>query len=98
MFDRCIRFSLGEQSWDFDLGAPTLNDRIVLQRMAGGRPWPQLLNAFDADDAEVIKVLFWAARRASGETIAYDDPEMNPRAVDLTTAVLPRDEPKDPAE
>ena len=88
MSDRRIRFTLGDEAWEIDLGALTLNDQIVLQRLASDRPWARLLTAFDEGDAEAVKVLLWAARRASGESVAYDDPSMNPRARDLSSAVL----------
>lgn len=93
MSDRRIGFKVGDQAWELDLGVLTLNDQIVLQRLAGHRRWRQMLLDFDDGDAEVVKVLLWAARRAAGETVTYDDPSMNPRARDLTWTVQPADAP-----
>ncbi|NUT53680.1 MAG: hypothetical protein HOV94_41285 [Saccharothrix sp.] len=72
-----LRFVLGDQSWELDLGELTIDDCIALQNLVG-RPWGELVLGIDRGDIEAMKLLLWAARRATGETgLPYASPEMS---------------------
>lgn len=66
----------------------TLNDWILLQEFSG-RTRKQLLSGLEEEDAVALKVVWWAARRASGEDISLDADEMNPRYTEFFTQAIP---------
>lgn len=84
----CRRFTLGDQAWEIDLMTLSINDTILLQELAG-RSWARVLTGLDEGDAVVIKVVWWAARRASGEDIEFDSADMNPRWSEFSTQPIP---------
>jgi hypothetical protein len=71
------RFALGDRAWEVDLSTLRINDWILLQEFSG-RTRAQLLTGLESEDAISLKVVWWAARRASGEDVALDSDEMNP--------------------
>lgn len=85
----CRRFTLGDRAWEIDLMTLSINDAIGLQQIAG-RTWAQIIAGLDEGDAVVTKVVWWAARRASGEDISIDADEMNPRWADFTSRPVER--------
>lgn len=84
----CRRFTLGDRAWEIDLMSLSINDAIVLQELSG-RTWLQLIAGLDEGDAVVIKVVWWAARRASGEDVLLDSEDMNPKWVTFSTQEIP---------
>ncbi len=80
----CHRFTLGDRAWEIDLMSLSINDTILLQELTG-RTWARILTGLDEGDAVVIKAVWWAARRASGEDIEIDSDDMNPRWADFAT-------------
>jgi hypothetical protein len=84
----CRRFTLGDRAWEIDLMALTLNDWILLQEFSG-RTRRQLLSGLEEEDAVAIKVVWWAARRGSGEDVTLDADEMNPRFTDVSSQPIP---------
>jgi len=74
----------------------SIDDSIVLQELAR-RTWPQILVGLDEGDAAVVKVVWWAARRACGDAVAIDSPEMNPRWTDFTMRAVPHLTQAEPA-
>lgn len=66
----------------------SINDTIALQQLSG-RTWMQIIAGLDEGDAVVIKVVWWAARRASGDDVPFDSDEMNPRWADFTSRPIP---------
>lgn len=71
------RFTLGDKAWEVDLSTLRINDWILLQEFSG-RTRAQLLTGLESEDAISLKVVWWAARRASGEDVTLDSDEMNP--------------------
>ncbi len=84
----CRRFTLGDRAWEIDLMTLSINDAIALQELAG-RTWAQIITGLDEGDAVVIKVVWWAARRASGEDILLDSDDMNPKWTTFSTQAIP---------
>lgn len=80
----CRRFMLADRAWEIDLMSLSINDTILLQELTG-RTWARILTGLDEGDAVVIKAVWWAARRASGEDIEIDSDDMNPRWADFST-------------
>lgn len=80
----CRRFTLGDRAWEIDLMSLSINDTIVLQELTG-RTWARILTGLDDGDAVVIKAVWWAARRASGEDIEIDSDDMNPLWASFST-------------
>ena len=66
----------------------SINDAITLQELSG-RTWAQILAGLDIGDAVVIKVVWLAARRASGEDILLDSEDMNPQWATFSTQEIP---------
>jgi hypothetical protein len=71
------RFTLGDRAWEVDLSTLRINDWILLQEFSG-RTRAQLLAGLEGEEAISLKVVWWAARRASGEDVTLDSDDMNP--------------------
>ncbi|PWK81734.1 hypothetical protein C8D88_116146 [Lentzea atacamensis] len=85
----CYRFTLGDRAWQIDLMTLSLNDWILLQEFSG-RTRAQLLTGLEGEEAISLKVVWWAARRASGEDVTLDSDEMNPVwGADFTVQRIP---------
>jgi hypothetical protein len=84
----CRRFTLGDRAWEIDLMTLSFNDAIALQELSG-RTWMQIIAGLDAGDAVVIKVVWFAARRATGEDIALDSEDMNPKWATFSIQEIP---------
>lgn len=79
----CYRFTLEDRAWEIDFATLTLNDWILLQEFSG-RTRKQLLGGIEEEDAIALKVLWWAARRGSGEDLTLDSDAMNPQWMDFS--------------
>lgn len=91
-------FSLNGKTWTLDPLSLTMNDTIILERFTG-RAWLQILKDFDVGSATAIQAMWWAARRQSGEDVAFDDPSMNPPWRGFVSRwVEPADQPAHVAE
>lgn len=84
----CHRFTLGDRAWEIDLMTLSIDDAIILQELSR-RTWAQILTGLDEGDAAVLKVVWWAARRASGEDISFDADDMNPRWAEFSARGIP---------
>ncbi len=84
----CRRFTLADRAWEIDLMSLSINDTILMQELTG-RTWARILTGLGEGDAVVIKAVWWAARRASGEDIEFDSDDMNPRWSDFSTQPIP---------
>lgn len=96
----CYRFTLGDRAWEIDLMTLSLNDSIAMQQLTG-HTWTQFLIGVNERDAVDVKTAWWAARRASGEDVAIDADEMNPRWADFSIRSIEQltqqDAPVEPA-
>ncbi|ROP36289.1 hypothetical protein [Saccharothrix texasensis] len=69
-----LRFVQDGRAWDLDVHALWVDDTIALQELARGRTWAQILAGLDVGDMVAVKVMWWAARRANGETaLRFED-------------------------